>query len=103
QQMPSPPEPGDEQIKDAIWIVLNFQGAQDNPMAPTTPMGPKVAQHLKEGGSALILFNLRVEDMHDTMKEWGIEVHTDAVACHPLVKVSEGRQVDMIEDALRFP
>jgi hypothetical protein len=35
QQMPPPPEPTDEQIKDAIWIVLNFPTGQQNPKAPT--------------------------------------------------------------------
>ncbi len=104
QRMPSPPEPTDEQIKDAIWIVLNFQGQQDNQMMPTPNIGPKVAEHLKNGGSAMVLYNLKVEDMNDALKDWGIEVHTDAVACHPAVKVStDARQQDMLEDAQKYP
>jgi hypothetical protein len=105
QRQPAPPEPSDEQIKDAIWIVLDFQGQQENPMmGPTPNMGPKVAEHLKSGGSAMILYNLKVEDMADALKDWGIEVHTDAVACHPPIKVSaDARQQDMLEDAQKYP
>src|SRR5205823_1713916 len=108
QPMPSPPEPSDEQIKDAIWIVLNFPTAQQQPGMPSTPIGPKVAEHLKNGGSALILFapqadNPMAENMNDLMKEWGMEVHPEAIAVHQLIKTTEGRQVDMIEDALKYP
>jgi hypothetical protein len=63
-----------------------------------------VAEHLKNGGSAMILYSLRVEDMNDMLKDWGIEVHPEAVACHPPVKVStDARQQEMLEDALKYP
>ena len=43
QQMPSEPEPSDEQIKDAVWVVLNFPSQQPDlqqPM-PTPTMARK--------------------------------------------------------------
>src|SRR5439155_25180821 len=81
QQMPTPPEPGEEQIKDAIWIVVTTPTQQQSPMGgPPPSVGPKVADHLKNGGSALIMFDLQTDAMPEVMKEWGIEVHTDAVA-----------------------
>src|SRR3954468_12373762 len=78
QQQPAAPEPSDEQIKDAVWIALAFPtGQQQNPMMPSPSIGPKVAEHLKAGGSAMVLFAPQVENMADTMKEWGIDVHTN--------------------------
>jgi hypothetical protein len=103
QQMPAAPEPSDEQIKDAVWIALAFPTGQQNPMMPSPSIGPKVAEHLKGGGSAMILFAPQVENMSDAMKEWGIEVRTDAVAVHAPIQTSEGRQGDAIEEALKYP
>ena len=103
QQQPAPPEPSDEQIKDAVWIALAFPTGQQNPMMPSPSIGPKVAEHLKNGGSAMVLFAPQVENMADTMKEWGIEVHTNAVAVHAPIQTGEGRQGDAIEEALKYP
>jgi hypothetical protein len=49
------------------------------------------------------MFDLQTDAMPEVMKEWGIEVHTDAVTVHPMIQQSEGRQGDVIEDALRYP
>ena len=103
QQMPAAPEPSDEQIKDAIWIALVFPTGQQNPMMPSPSIGPRVAEHLKGGGSAMLLFAPQVENMSDALKEWGIEVNTNAVAVHAPIQASEGRQGDAIEEALRYP
>ena len=105
QQMPTEPEPTDDQIKDAIWVVMNFPvDQQQQQQMPTPPMEPKVAEHLKAGGSALILFAPRADDMTDLMKQWGIEVHAEAVAVHEVVKTSnEARQGDVIEEAQKYP
>jgi hypothetical protein len=103
QQMPAAPEPSDEQIKDAVWIALAFPTGQQNPMMPSPSIGPKVAEHLKGGGSAMVLFAPQVDAMADTMKEWGIDVRTDAVAVHEPIKLGEGRQGDAIEEALKYP
>jgi hypothetical protein len=102
QQMPTPPEPSDEQIKDAIWIVLAFPTGQQSQMGPPPAIGPKVSAHLKDGGSAMLIFAPQVDNMGDVLKDWGIEVRSDAVAVHDPIKPTEGRQVDAIEDAQRY-
>lgn len=103
QQMPAAPEPSDEEIKDAIWIVLAFPTGQQNPMMPPPSIGPRVSEHLKSGGSAMVIFAPQVDNMDDVMKEYGIQVRSDAVAVHEMVKTSDGRQGDAIEEALRYP
>jgi hypothetical protein len=102
QQMPAAPEPTDEQIKDAIWIVLAFPTGQQSQMGPPPAIGPKVSAHLKDGGSAMLIFAPQVDNMGDVLKDWGIEVRSDAVAVHDPIKPTEGRQVDAIEDAQRY-
>ena len=104
RQMPAAPEPSDEEIRDAIWIVLAFPtGQQQNPMMPPPTIAPRVADHLRGGGSAMIIFAPQVDNMDDVMKEYGIQVRSDAVAVHEMIATSEGRQGDAIEEALRYP
>jgi hypothetical protein len=104
QQMPSEPEPSDEQIKDAIWIVMDFPTSEPQQGMPAPNITQKVEQHLKEGGSALIMVSLHGDAMKDVLgKEWGIDVHPDAVAAHALIKQTEGREGDQIEQAQRIP
>ena len=107
QQMPTDPEPSDEQIKDAIWVVLNIPMGQQNPMMPPPTMSPKVAEHLKNGGSALIVFwpspGGQADNMPDVLKEWGIEIRTDAIAVHQVPQQVQGRQGDPVEQAQRHP
>jgi hypothetical protein len=103
QQMPSPPDATDEQIKDAIWIVIAQAQRQQDPRMPQPTIGPKVADHLNAGGSALILFDLQADPMADALKQWGIEVNTDAIAVHEMIQQSDSRQGEMFEEALRYP
>src|SRR5205814_9935271 len=101
QQMPSPPEPTDEQVKDAVWIVLDFPTGQQNPMMPSPTIATKVQDHVTAGGSALILAAPQAENLESVLKPLGIELRTDAVAAHDPSKPGEGRQGDMIEAAQR--
>jgi len=103
QQMPSPPEPTDEQIKDAIWVVMDFPTAEQQPGMPSPTVAAKVADHLRAGGSALVLVSVRGDAMADVMKDWGVEIHPDAVAAHELIKQSEGRQGSAMDEAQRIP
>jgi uncharacterized coiled-coil DUF342 family protein len=88
--MPPAPEPSDEEIRDAVWIVLSI------PTGPTpmgnADIGPKVADHLKAGGSALVLFENRGDAMAQALGEWGITARTDAAAVHE--PVTGGTQSD---------
>jgi len=73
-------------------------------MMPSPSIGPKVAEHMKNGGSAMVLFAPQVENMAETMKEWGIDVHTNAVAVHEPIKTDlSARQGDAIEEAQKYP
>jgi hypothetical protein len=103
QQQPAPPDATDEQIKDAIWIVMATSQQRQDPRMPQLPIGPKVAEHLNAGGSAMILFDLQADAMADTLKQWGITVNSDAIAVHSMIEQSQGRQGDMFEEALRYP
>ncbi|MGH7214494.1 MAG: DUF7088 domain-containing protein [Tepidisphaeraceae bacterium] len=101
QGMPAMPEPSDDQIKDAVWIVLSYAPAMGQ-MGPN-PLGSKVQGHLAGGGSALMLFTIGSDPLEAATGEWGIDVDTDAVAVHELIKTAGARSSDMIEDAQRIP
>jgi hypothetical protein len=48
RQQPAEPEPSDEDIKDAVWVVLSIP-AGNGPMGPTPPIAPKVAETPQTG------------------------------------------------------
>jgi hypothetical protein len=101
QQMPSPPEPSDDEIKDSIWVVLDMprsfnSGQADAP--PPPPMAPRVKEHLDHGGSALIVFDYQAEDLHEALANWGITLHPDTLAVHEAVQLSSGSPADLVED-----
>lgn len=99
----APPEPTDEQIKDAIWVVVDLGQPRRNPMQPPPSLGPKVAEHLKNGGSALLLSRFNSESFGEALDEWGIKVRTDAIAVHQPVESPPGGSSDFIQQALRIP
>ncbi|HZK82701.1 MAG TPA: hypothetical protein VFC46_16575, partial [Humisphaera sp.] len=104
QQMPSAPEPSDEQISDAIWIALDMPQEQERGMPPQPSMlGPKLKEHLAHGGSALLLVHIRGDNLADAVKDWGIDLHPDAVAMHETIKVNEASAGDLIEQAKGRP
>ncbi len=103
RQQPTEPEPTDEEIKDAVWIVLSIP-TQGGPTGPTPPMAPRVAQHLKDGGSAMFLFFPQADDMHEALAEWGINVQTGAMIVHEANPSAGGSPSgDIVEDAQRIP
>jgi len=102
RQQPAEPEPSDEDIKDAVWVVLSIP-AGNSPMSPTPPIAPKVAEHIKRGGSALMLFYPNADDLHEALADYGISVDTHAIAVHEANPSQGGPSGDMIEDAQRVP
>jgi hypothetical protein len=84
QGQPAPPEPSDAEMQDAIWVVIaapsqNNQG----PMGPIpSPIGPKLLEHLSLGGSAFVLPFPQEDSPVNPLKDWGIDLRTDAVAVH---------------------
>jgi hypothetical protein len=103
QRMPSAPEPSDEEIKDAVWVVLDFANEQQQPTAPPA-VAAKLAEHLKQGGSALVLVEPRGENLNDVLKDWGVKIHPEAIAVHEAVTISEGAAAaDPMEEAKGRP
>lgn len=104
QGMRAEPEPTDDQIKDAIWVVLNLPSQQRSPMMPSPSVAPKLLEHLKNGGSALILTLPQVDPLSAALEEWGVKLRTDAIAVHEPVQSAPGaRASDFIEEAQRNP
>jgi hypothetical protein len=101
QQQGAPPEPTDEQIKDAVWVVVDVPAGQSQFGAPPT-IAPKVADHLNHGGSALFLVALQADDMSLALKDWGISVQPNVCIVHEPV-APEGARGSDIDEALRLP
>src|SRR4051812_43549023 len=102
QGMPPQPEPSDEELKDAIWIVLS--APSDPRSGPPPQIGPKLKAHLAAGGSAMILGMPRGDALADVLKDWGVQLHTDALAVHevaPTAAAAASR--DIAENAQRVP
>jgi hypothetical protein len=101
QGMPPTPEPSDDEIKDAIWVVLSF--APKMGRQGPNPLGPKLQEHLKEGGSALVLFFPMADDLSDALKDWGVKARTDLVAMHEPVSAQGTATSDILDNAQRMP
>jgi hypothetical protein len=101
QQMPVPPEPTDEDIKDAIWIVVNFP-AQPSPMGmPPPSLAPKLKEHLDNGGSAMVMCDMRADTLEAALSEWGVAIKTEKIIIKQAIKDDSGREGDQIEQAER--
>jgi D-ribose pyranose/furanose isomerase RbsD len=94
------PEPSDEQLKDAVWIVLDFPTEQGG---PPTGMGPKLAQHLKDGGAAMVLAVPQAEALSEALKDYGIELVSDAMIVHEVPKGDRPRTGDWSEEVRSVP
>jgi hypothetical protein len=105
QQMPSAPEPSDEEIKDAIWVVLDmgheFSSGQEQ--APPPPIAPKIKAHLDQGGSALIVFGAQDDDLSGALDSWGIHLHPDTLVVHEAIHLDPGSQPDIVEQFKSHP
>ena len=100
--MPPAPEPDDAAIKDAVWVVVATP-AQAGPMGAAPQIGPKIAEHLKAGGSALVLCSPEGEDMTGPLSDYGIKVRADAIVVHELVATEGGDTGDFINQAQKNP
>jgi hypothetical protein len=98
EQQQQAPEPGWEQLNDAVWILLDAGGPQQN----GEPIAPRLAAHLGHGGSALILAWPQGDNLEMALRDWGVELHTDMITVHeqiPAAANSSGS--DFIQQALR--
>ncbi len=96
QQMPpGPPDPTDEEMKDAVWVVLDAPAGQEG--MPPPQIGPKLKDHLDHGGSALVLFFPQADSLKSVMDPWGIELHPEAAGVHQPIQLGAGSPTDNIE------
>lgn len=100
--MPPQPEPSDEEIKDAVWVVLSIPN-QGGPMGPGASIEPKVREHLEHGGSALFLFLPQADAMDGALGDWGIKARTDALIVHEPVPETGAPTTDIVELAKHQP
>lgn len=98
--MMAEPEPTDEEIRDALWVVVLPAAPTGNPTSIPT-IGEKVAEHLKNGGSALILSSLESERLN-ALKDWGIEQQSDKVIVHDLIPTGGAETGDWLDQVLRI-
>jgi ABC-type uncharacterized transport system len=97
------PEPSDDEIKNATWVVWDFTRQQNPEMGGPTSIAPQVAQHLKDGGSAVIITSSRQDPMADTLADWGLTIRPDAMIVHEKIAVAGSASSDMLESALGLP
>jgi hypothetical protein len=93
------PDPTDDEIKDAVWIVLS---TPSNPQMPTPSIAPKLAEHLKNGGAALCLFLPNADNLADALKDWGVTVRTDLLIVHDPIATSAASS-DFVDEARKNP
>ncbi len=115
QQMPTAPEPSDADIDDAIWVVDGMPGQANPEMGgPPPSIAPKIADHIAhghhwvdgkkmDGGSALLMFVPKGDDMSGALKDWGIVAHPDTIAVHKLITGEGGGQGNVVNDAEKLP
>ncbi len=101
QGQEAPPEPTDDDIKDAIWVMLSIP-TQGNQEMPPPSLSPKLIEHLKQGGSAMCLFLPGSDKLADALGDWGIDVRTDEICVHQAVKTAAASN-DMIDEARKNP
>jgi hypothetical protein len=103
QQMPTEPEPSDEDIKDAVWVVVPTPSRPNRMGQQPPPIAPKIAAHLKNGGSALVLLYPQGDNLAEALGEWGIDVETNVFAAHEASPAAAASAGDVVEDAQRYP
>jgi hypothetical protein len=104
QGMPPPPEPTDEQLKDAVWVVLmSQQDPRQMMMNPAgSQLGSKVGEHVRNGGSAMVIVAPRAEKP-EFLKEFGIDVRPELLVVHDAVEAKGAATDDIAQQGLREP
>lgn len=100
QRMPAPPEPSDDEIKDALWVVIAIPGG---PTARGGPAADKLREHLKRGGSALLLAGPSSDTFEAALADWGVKLRSEAAIVHETIKAPPGEDPYSIDRFLREP
>lgn len=101
----APPEPSDEDLKDAIWVVLPLTGQQSQfgPQPVSPQVTQKIEEHLSQGGSAMFLFQPHSDSLHSVLAGWGVNVKPDIIIVHEPVGGADQASDDFVEQARRQP
>lgn len=103
QRLPAPPEASDEDLKDALWVVVVQQNDPRQQMPPAANLDVKLKEHLDSGGSALCLCSPHADDLALAVSDWGIRIRTDAIIMHEPITAKGSEGEDFIEMARRMP
>src|SRR5262249_15433487 len=79
QGMPAAPEPSDKDIENAVWVVVDTPQDQRVPMPAGSPLATKLAEHLKRGGSAMVMALPQSDNLAGALDDFGIELIPDAI------------------------
>jgi hypothetical protein len=96
-------EPSDDEIKNATWVVWNFASQQSQFGGPPPTITAQVAQHLKDGGSAVIITGAKMDAMTAALSDWGVTIEPDKIIVHDQIPQSGEQSADMVQRALRMP
>lgn len=101
----APPEPSDEELKDAVWVVLPLSGqaSQFGPQPISPEVTRKIQDHLAQGGSAMFLFQPHSDALHSVLADWGVSVKPDIIIVHEPIPGGEQASDDFVEQARRLP
>lgn len=104
QGMPAD-EPTDEELRDAVWVVLGFQGRGGGMMGGAgTTIAPKLKEHLDNGGSAMVLSFVEGDPLTEALQPLGVTVHTNEILVHDVPSDRPPvRSGDPIADAQSMP
>lgn len=98
EEMPMP-EPTDEQMKSAIWVVVRPPWEQ--PSEQPLPLDQMLEEHLKSGGSAMVLLFPMKDAMDSALEPMGIRARADFVIVHEALPPPQRRSNDLVEAALQ--
>jgi hypothetical protein len=93
------PEPTDAQMKSAVWIVVRPPWEQ--PSEQPLPLDQMLADHLKSGGSAMVLLFPLKDPMDSALEPMGIRARADFVILHEALPPPARRSNDLVEAALQ--
>ncbi len=93
------PEPTDAQMKSAIWIVVRppWEQQSEQPL----PLDQMLADHLKSGGSAMVLLFPLKDAMDSALEPMGIRAKADFVILHEALPPPERKLTDLAEAAVQ--
>ncbi len=101
EQPPQDPGPTPEQMKTAIWVVVRYP--EDNAMAAQMGMpGPSqinqmLADHLKEGGSAMVATMPLGDAMTEVFSPLGVTIKPDYMLVKDILPPSDHHVSDQAE------